>query len=478
VTGPAELGWLDATDQARLVAAREVSPPELVDAAIERVQQLDPQLNAVIHPRFEKARAEAAAASLPDGPFRGVPILLKDLGCVSEGDPDHQGNRLLAELANTAPADANLTALLRKAGFVVIGRTNVPEFGLVSTTESSAYGATRNPWDTTRSPGGSSGGSSATVASGIVAVAQGTDGGGSLRIPASHCGIFALKPSRGRVSTGPYEGDVLAGCNVYGVMSRTVRDSALVLDQVAGWQVGDAVVAPPPPRSFAEEVGRDPGTLRIGVMVVDEVNGYAVAESINDAVRTAAKLLESLGHQVDVSYPAAMTDPAYLDYFVDLLSPSVAALMAQLESRAGRPLRPEDAEEITWHWHERGRTISAAQHVANESWRDDFRRRMASWWADGFDVLLSPVMPTPPPPLGHFKGPDGVRRSIDILCFTPQFNLTGQPAASVPIAVTDEGWPVGVQIAGTYGAEGVLIRLASQIEEAAPWTGRRPTVSA
>lgn len=474
----AELGWLDATDQARLVAAREVSPVELVDAAIERVEQLDPQLNAVIHPRFEKARAEAASGSLPDGPFRGVPMLLKDLGCVSHGDPDHQGSRLLAELGNTAPGDANLTALLRKAGFVFIGRTNVPEFGLVSTTESSAYGATRNPWDPTRNPGGSSGGSAAAVASGMVAVAQGTDGGGSLRIPASHCGIFGLKPSRGRVSTGPYEGDALAGCNTYGVMTRTVADCALVLDQVAGHQVGDAVVAPPPPRPFAEEVGRDPGRLRVGVMEVGDVNGYAVAESVNEAVRTAARLLESLGHDVERSYPAAMTDPEYLDRFVALLSPSVTALMAHLESLAGRPLRPEDAEEITWHWHERGREISAAEHIGNEGWRDDFRLRMASWWADGFDVLLSPVLPTPPPPLGHFKGPEGVRRSVDILCFTPQFNLTGQPAASVPIAVTEEGWPVGVQLAGAYGREDVLIRLASQIEEAAPWTGRRPPISA
>jgi amidase len=474
----ADLGRLDATEQARMVAAREASPLELVDAAIERVERLNPELNAVIHPRFEKARAEAASESLPDGPFRGVPMLLKDLGCVSEGDPDHQGNRVLAELGNTAPADANLTALLRRAGFVIIGRTNVPELGLVSTTESSAYGATHNPWDPTRTPGGSSGGSAAAVASGMVAVAQGTDGGGSLRIPASHCGIFGLKPSRGRVSTGPFEGDALAGCNTYGVMTRTVADCARVLDQTAGQQVGDAVVAPPPRRSFAEQVGQDPGPLRIGVMEVGDVNGYAVEASVNEAVRTAAKLLESLGHDVEASYPDAVTDPEYLDRFVALLSPSVAAFMTYLESRAGRPLRPEDAEEITWHWHERGRAISAAEHVANEMWRDDFRCRMASWWAEGFDILLSPVLPTPPPPLGHFKGPEGIRRSVDILCFTPQFNLTGQPAASVPMAVTDEGWPVGVQLVGAYGREDLLIRLASQIEEAAPWIGRLPAMPA
>jgi amidase len=191
----------------------------------------------------------------------------------------------------------------------------------------------------------------------------------------------------------------------------------------------------------------------------------------------AASLLESLGHQVEASYPAAMTDPAYLDHFVDLLSPSVTALMAQLESRAGRPLRREDAEEISWYWQERGRVITAAQHVVNEGWRDDFRRRVASWWADGFDVLLSPVMPTPPPPLGYFEGPEGVRRSVDILCFTSQFNATGQPAASVPMTVTDEQWPVGVQIVGPYGREDLLIALGSQLEQAAPWAARRPAVS-
>lgn len=476
MNGGAGAAWLDARDQAALVARGEASPVELVEAAIARVEALNDSLNAVIHPRFERARAEASGP-LPDGPFRGVPLLLKDLGCASAGDPDHQGSRLLASLGHTAPADATLTALLRRAGFVIIGRTNTPEFGLVSTTEPAVHGPTRNPWDTTRSSGGSSGGSAAAVASGMVAVAQGTDGGGSLRMPASHCGVFGLKSSRGRVSCGPSEGDPLAGHNVYGVITRTVRDSASVLDAIAGEQPGDPVVAPPPSRPYASEVGRDPGRLHVGVMDVSEVNGYPVAAAVNEAVRVAARLLESAGHHVEASFPDAFVDPAYLDHFVTLLSPFVAALMAHLESLAGRPLRREDAEEITWYWNERGRALTAAQHVVAELWRNDFTRRMASWWARGFDVLLSPVVPNPPPPLGHFAGPDGIRRSVDILCFTPQFNTTGQPAAVVPVTVTDEG-PVGVQLAALYGREDLLIRLASQIEQLAPWAERRPALSA
>jgi amidase len=473
VNDSAQLWQLDATDQARLVATREVSATELVAVAIDRIQQLDADVNAVIHPRFEKARSEAAAA--PSGaPFSGVPILLKDLGCVSAGDPDVQGSRFLASGNHTADADATLTARLRRSGFIVLGRTNTPEFGLVSTTEPVAYGATRNPWDPTRSPGGSSGGSAAAVACGMVAVAQGTDGGGSLRMPASHCGLFGLKPSRGRVSSGPVEGDALSGHNVYGVLTRSVRDSARILDLVAGECSGDPVVAPPPSRPYASEVGADPGRLRIGVMNVSEVAGYPVDDRVNAVVRDAGTLLESLGHDVEMSYPAALTDPQYLDHFVDLLSPSVVVLIEHLATLAGRPLRHDEAEELTWYWYERGRKISASQHVLNQMWQDEFRRRVASWWTGGYDILLSAVVPNPPPPLGYFAGPAGIQRSIDILCFTPQFNTTGQPAAAVPMTVTDEGWPIGIQLVSAYGREDLLFRLAAQIESAAPWADRHP----
>jgi amidase len=471
----AQLGRLDATAQAALVARGEVSPAELVAAAIERVEALDDKINAVVHRRFEKALAEASSAELPDGPFRGVPILLKDLGCISAGDPDHQGNAFLKSIGNRADHDATLTALLRRAGFVIIGRTNTPEFGLVSTTEPVAYGPTLNPWDPTRSTGGSSGGSAAAVATEMVAVAQGTDGGGSLRMPSSHCGVFGFKASRGRVSSGPDEGDALAAHNIYGVITRSVHDSAAVLDAISGEQSGDPVVAPPPSRPFREAVATDPGSLRIGVMAVDEVNGYPVDPKINAMVRRMADHLQSLGHRVEESYPEAMTDPSYLDHWLHLLSPSVVVLLDHLAATAGRPLRRDEAEEVAWWWYERGKQVSAADYVRHEVWRDDFRRRMASWWTGGFDVLLSPVVPNPPPPLGYFAE-EGIQRSVDILCFTPQFNTTGQPAMSVPAGLTEDGLPVGAQFVAAYGREETLFSLAGQLETVASWAERRPPV--
>jgi amidase len=474
----AELGRLDATAQAALVSDGQVSPVELVASAIERVDALDAKLNAVPHRRFEAALAEAASADLPVGPFRGVPILLKDLGCASSGDPLHQGNAFLKSINHRAEHDSTLTAVLRRAGFVVIGRTNTSEFGLVSTTEPASYGPTLNPWDVTRSTGGSSGGSAAAVATEMVAVAQGTDGGGSLRMPAAHCGVIGFKSSRGRVSSGPDEGDALAGHNVYGVITRTVRDSAAVLDAIAGEQSGDPIVAPPPRRRFLEAVATDPGSLRVGVMAVPEVNGFPVDPRVNAAVELTAGVLEGLGHRVEQSFPDAMTDPRYLDHFVDLLSPSVVVLLEELAELAGRPLRDDEAEEIAWWWYERGRTISAADHVRNEIWRDEFRRRVASWWTSGFDVLLTPVVPNPPPPLGYFAGPEGIQRSVDILCFTPQFNTTGQPAVALPAALTDDGLPIGIQLVAAYGREELLFSLAAQVEMAAPWCDRRPPLLA
>jgi amidase len=474
VTGEAsELGRLDATAQAALVASGDVSPKELVTAAIERIEDLDGRINAVVHRRFERA-LEEAASPLPDGPFRGVPILLKDLRCQSAGDPDHQGNAFLKSIGYRAGHDATLTALLRRAGFIVLGRTNTPEFGLVSTTEPRAFGPTRNPWDRTRSPGGSSGGSAAAVAAEMVPVAQGTDGGGSLRMPSAHCGVFGFKASRGRVSSGPDEGDALAAHNVYGVITRSVRDSAAVLDAVSGEQSGDPVVAPRPSRSFREAAAADPGSLRIGVMVVEELNGYPVDPRVQAAVRRMADRLASLGHRVEESYPEAMVDPAYLDHWLRLLSPSVTVLLDDLAALAGRPLRRDEFEEVTWWWYEQGTKVSAADYVRHEIWRDDYRRRMASWWTNGFDVLLSPVVPNPPPKLGVFSDANGIQRSIDILCFTPQFNTTGQPAMSVPAELTEDGLPIGLQFVAGYGREETLFSLAGQLETAVPWAGRRP----
>ena len=481
-----ELAALDATGQAELVRAGQVTALELVDAAIERIERANPVLNAVIHPRVERARLEAAG-DLPDGPFRGVPIVLKDLGNPMAGEPHHMGNVLLRKLDHRASTDSELTRSIRNAGFVVLGRTNVPEFGLVCTTEPAAYGPTRNPWAPDRSTGGSSGGSAAAVAAGMVPIAQGTDGGGSIRMPSSHCGLVGLKPSRGRISPAP-DGDGMEGHTTYGFLTRSVRDTAAALDFAAGYRPGDAFVAPPPvpgePGAGERAAGgrysalarQDPPPLRIGLMDVADVNGYPVDDDVRAAARDTASLLASLGHHVEESYPAAMTDPEYLRRWQELLSPSVSALFNELEALAGRPLEQDEAEEMAWWWRAAGDTISAARHTGNQAWRDAFSRRMAAWWAGGFDILVSPVLPNAAPPLGLFDQPGGLRRSVDILCFTPQFNTTGQPAISLPLGMSEQGLPVGTQLGAAYGREDLLIQLAGQLERAVPWQDRRPAV--
>src|SRR2546427_2545055 len=303
-----ELAVLDATAQAELVRQRKVSPRELVDAAVARIERLNPKLNAVVTQRFEKARAEAAAPDLPAGPFRGVPFLLKDLICHSAGDPYHAGMRLLRELGWIERYDTHLAARFRAAGFVFLGRTNVPELGPAPTTEPVAYGPTRNPWDTSRSPGGSSGGSAAAVAAGLVPVAHANDGGGSIRIPSSECGLVGLKPSRGRTSLGPDAGEGWGGLSVEHVVARSVRDTAAVLDAVAGYLPGDPYTAPPPARPFRDEAGGPPGRLRVGLLVKAPAGQAEVHPECATAARETARLLESLGHRVEGSFPVPLAE--------------------------------------------------------------------------------------------------------------------------------------------------------------------------
>lgn len=469
-----ETAGLDATTQAAMVRNGDVTPRELVVAAIERIERHNGTLNAVIHQRFDRALDEASR-ELPDGPFRGVPTLLKDLGNPMAGEPHHMGSELLKRIGRVADEDSAMTTSIREAGFVVLGRTNVPEFGLVCTTEPAAYGPTRNPWDLERSPGGSSGGAAAAVASGMVPIAQGTDGGGSIRMPSSHCGLFGLKPTRGRISMSP-GGDGMEGHTTNGFLATSVRDGAAALDVAAGYRPGDAYVPPPPRRPYAQLATEAPPNLRVGLLDVGDVNGYPVDEEVRRAAREAADLMASLGHTVEAAYPAAMLDPEYLERWQTLLSPSVSALFEDLEQIAGRPVERDEAEEMAWWWQKAGTRVSATRHAQNQAWRDNFTRRMASWWADGFDLLVSPVLPQPPTPLGLFAQADGLRRSVDILCFTPQFNTTGQPAMSVPLGMSSRGLPVGVQFGAAYGREDLLLQVAGQLEQAAPWHGRRPPV--
>jgi len=479
-----DLASTDATGQAELVRSGEVSPLELVDAAISRIERVDPQLNAVIIRRFEQARAEARSRELPDGPFRGVPFLLKDLHCTTKGDPIHEGMRFLKELGWVARADSYLAAKLRAAGFVFLGRTNTPELGLTVTTEPDAYGPSRNPWNPARSTGGSSGGSAAAVASGMVPAAHASDGGGSIRIPASECGLVGLKPSRGRVSAGPDAGDPGGGLPVQHAVTRTVRDSAAMLDVVSGPMPGDPYTAPLPRRPFHEEVGVDPGQLRVGVLARRPGAVRDLHPDCGSAARDTGDLLASLGHRVSEAHPAALDEAAEVRAkFMVAMSSWTAASLDDWSRITGKTIRETDVEVTTWAMAEIGRACSAPRYLEAREWLNAFARRVAGWWDEGFDLLVTPTIGGLPPRLGELT-PDPANpmavteRILALIPFTPTYNITGQPAISLPLAWSKTGLPIGVQLVAAYGREDVLIRAASQLEHARPWRDRQPPIFA
>ena len=476
-----ELSDLDATAQAEAVRTGEVSPSELVEHAIARIEKLNPELNAVIHPLFDKARA-VATAELPDGPFRGVPMVIKDLDGHSAGDPYHCGTKFLKELNWVEEQDSYSHAKLRNAGFIFVAKTNCPEFGLIPTTEPHAYGPTHNPWDPTRSPGGSSGGTAAAVAARMVAVGTAGDGGGSIRIPASECGIFGLKPSRGRISFGPDVADAWHGFVVRGCLSRSVRDTAAILDIESGYMPGDPYAAPVPARPFAEEVGVDPGRLKIG-LATQAPSGLTPTEQVCiDAVHDAARLLESLGHQVEDNAPAELDDPRLIEHAVAVIASWARWSLEEWGRKIGRPLTPDDVEPGTWAFAELAAGVTAPAYIHSTEALHAVNRKAALWWAHDFDLLLTPTIPQPPPPLGSWEGPPdnplhGLAMSSAIVGYVAPFNISGQPAVSLPLYWSEDGLPIGVQLVAAYGREDMLIRISSQIEEARPWADRRPLIS-
>jgi amidase len=465
----------DATALAAAVRAGDVSPRELVDAAIARIEALDGDLGAVIHHRFEAARAEADAGP-PDGPFRGVPILLKDLGAAMAGEPHHQGNRALRDAGATAAVDSHVTTKLQAAGFVVLGRTNTPELGLMATTEPEAYGPTRNPWSHEHSPGGSSGGSGAAVAAGMVSVAHGGDGGGSIRIPASCCGLVGLKPARGRISAGPEHGESWSGLATDGVLTTSVRDTAAILDVLAGPMPGDPYWAAPPTQPFTLHAGAPVERLRIGF--VDSVPDGEVHPECVAAVRNAVELLAGLGHDVAPEHPRAFFEPGFHGRFVDVVFAHTARDLDVIGEAIGRPVERADVEGPTWAAARLGREVTAVRYLDALEWVHDVGREMAQWWASGWDVLVTPVLATPPPRIGDYTAPGGRDVMLAALRFTAQLNVSGQPGISLPLHVTADGLPVGVQLVGPPQGEDVLLRLAAQVEEAAPWAGRLPAATA
>ena len=472
-----ETRWLDATAQADLVRRREVTAGELATAAAERIEALDPALNAVCLRWFDEAIALAAAGPVPKGPFGGVPFLLKDLSAHSAGHPITNGNRAVRDAGYISPTSTWLVERFDATGLVTLGRGASPEWGSLPTTEPEIFGPTRNPWDPSRSPGGSSGGSAAAVAAGMVPIAHASDGGGSIRIPASCCGLIGLKVSQGRITVGPQRDE--GGLGVELCVSRSVRDTAALLDAVHGPGVGDTVIAAPPTRPYLAEVGADPGRLRIGLLT-DSPRGTEVDPACVEAATAAARLIESLGHDVHQAHPTALFDDALAKSFATQWSANMTMNARAAADLVGRPLTAEDVEPVNWAMVEFARRLSAEDLAAAQATMSRLRRSLQAWWlTDGWDLLLTPTMGWLPAPVGTFANDRAhpaapFAHSAAYVPFTAAFNVSQQPAINVPLHWTAEGLPVGIQLVAAYGREDLLIRVASQLEQAAPWAHRRP----
>jgi len=468
------LASLDATACAELVKSGRASPLELVDAAIARIERHNAELGAVIVPLFDEARAQAA--NPPHGPFRGVPILIKDIVSTVGGALHTAGLLPLKRAGHRVPYDSHLVATLRRAGFIIVGKTNTAELGILPSAEPPAWPPSRNPYDPTRTTGGSSGGSAAAVAGGLVPLAHGSDGGGSIRIPASCCGLFGMKPSRGRTSFAPAYGEHLGGLVNEHVLTRSVRDSAAVLDLIAGNQPGDPYAAPPQISRYTAEITAPPRALRIGFATRRLTPEGSMLESHPDcvaAVAHTARLLESLGHRVEPVEIDALRDP---DWFPNFLAVWIVGVTQEIDDASrviGRAIEPHEVERLTWALAELGRLITAPGYAGAWAWIRRATRRIAEFWTR-YDLWLTPTVSEPPPPLGTFLSPDddplaGIFRAGEFAPFTPPFNATGQPACSLPLYRNAAGLPIGVQLVGAYGREDLLFRIAAQLEAAQPF---------
>jgi amidase len=453
---------LDATAQRDVLRSGDATAAELVDAAIARIEAWNPRLNAVIHRMDDTARSAASGVSA-GAPFAGVPMLVKDGVCHTAGDPFHCGMRVLRDIGWTEREDAWLAQRFRRAGFVFVGKTNLPELASSVTTEPLAYGPTANPWSLDRSPGGSSGGSAAAVAARMVAVAHGNDMGGSIRFPASMCGLVGLKPTRARTTLGPAFGEYWGPTTHEFVLVRSVRDAAAILDCVAGAGVGDPYTAPAPTRPFVEELGVDPGPLRIAV---GERRSHPDCDA---AVGHTVEALEALGHHVE-RVPVDWLDEARPMEALAVMFPAfIARDVERWSQRIGREIRLDELEPNNAAMVDLGRTATAVQWQAAlegmQSWSRDVARR----FVDDYDLLLTPTVPDPPKVTGSN---DPV--TFDAVTYTIPFNLTGQPAISLPVHWNDEGLPIGVQFVAPYGREDWLFQVSAQLESVFQWSSRRP----
>jgi amidase len=473
-----EYASYDGLGLAELVAKGEVTASELVEEAIARIEKHNPILNAVIHKTYEKARKVAGnpPATGREGVFQGVPFLLKDILGDCEGVPTTSACRFFTGV--TAPSDSELVVRYKRAGFIPLGKTNAPELGILPTTEPLLYGPSRNPWNTLHSTGGSSGGSAAAVAAGVLPIAHANDGGGSIRIPAACCGLVGLKPTRGRNPLGPMFGDLMSGLVCEHVVTRTVRDSAAVLDCTAGPDVGDPYWAPPPERPYLEEISRDPGRLRLAYWS-RTFRDEPIHPECAAGVKKAAEICADLGHQVEEAAPSVDMD-RITEAFMALFAANCMANIDTMALVTGRKPSAEFFEPLTWALYERGREVSGAQYQISVEKLQLASRQIAAFF-ENYDAWLSPTLGTPPVELGTIDCSEAdLDRAMDPVLayvpYTPVFNGTGQPAISLPLHQSGGGLPIGVHLAGRFGDEGLLFRLAAQLENACPWIDRKPPI--
>lgn len=471
---------LDATALAALVRDRKAKPSELVEEAIRRIDALNPKLNAVVTRMDDEAREVARAQDdrTPEGPFFGVPMLLKDILGYCKGVRATSGSRFLADFVPRR--DAELVARYRRAGLVFVGRTNVPEFGFLPTTEPRLFGAAHNPWSLGHTTGGSSGGSAAAVAARIVPLAHANDGGGSIRIPAACCGLFGMKPTRGRITLGPEAGDIMGGLVNEHAVTRSVRDSATLLDATEGPLPGDPYYAERPARPYAEEIRTPPRRLRIA-FTATAPTGVPIDADCVAAVQSAAKLCEELGHHVEEAAPALSGD-MLTQAFLVLWTAGAAATIDGNAMILGKTATKESVEPLSWALAEAGRTHSAGTYLMATAGLQ-YAARVVAQFMEQYDVMLTPTLALPPVPLGSFDAPEDQPLMPLITAgafapFTALQNVTGQPAMNVPLHWNAAGLPIGVQFVGRYGDEATLFRLAAELEAARPWGEKRPPVCA
>jgi amidase len=489
-----DYGNHDGVGLAELIRSRQVSAGEVLEAAIARIEQINPQLNAVVRPLFDKARSQVGAG-VGEAPLAGVPFLIKDLLAQVDGVPTGNGNRLWA--TRNATGDSELVRRWRSAGLVIAGKTNTPEFGLTPYTEPGANGATRNPWHLTRTPGGSSGGSGAAVASGMVPIASGGDGGGSIRIPASACGVFGMKPTRGRTPAGPFIGEAWSGFAVEHVLTRSVRDSAAVLDATHGPDRGSPHPLPVQDGTFLSASQREPGKLKIAVSR-EPMLGKVVAPEVVAAFNDTVTLLADLGHEVIEAAPPVERD-AFSMAFLTALAGELRADIEFTAKTFGVRIRPGDYDASTFGMGLLGQGFTAADLISAHRYLTLSARSILGFFED-VDVLMTPVLSSLPVKIGALQ-PSAIEKKLltvlgyvgggrllkklgiaeqlaaqtfEFIPWTPIFNVTGQPAMSVPIGWSPEGLPIGMQFVGRFADEGTLFSLAGQLEQARPWKDKRP----